>query len=95
MFCDTLTAYLSEETNEIERAHAEGNVKIVKLERTATCEEAFFDNAKGEIILKRNAVVFSGADKVAGDTVTYFLNDDRVHVQGEKEKRARVTVTPK
>ena len=95
MFCDTLTAYLSEETNEIERAHAEGNVKIVKQERTATCEEAFFDNAKGEIILKRNAVVFSGADKVAGDTVTYFLNDDRVHVQGEKEKRARVTVTPK
>ncbi len=95
MFCDTLTAYLSEETNEIERAHAEGNVKIVKLERTATCEEAFFDNAKGEIILKRNAVVFSGADKVAGDSVTYFLYDDRVHVQGEKEKRARVTVTPK
>jgi outer membrane protein assembly factor BamD len=95
LFCDSLTAYLNEETNEIDRAHAEGNVKIVKQERTATCEEAFFDNAKGEILLKRNVIVFSGADKVAGDAITYYLNEDRIHVQGEKDKKARVTVTPK
>jgi outer membrane protein assembly factor BamD len=95
LFSDMLTAYVNEETNEIERAKAEGNVKIVKLDRTATCKEAYFYNDKGEIILKGDVVVFSGNDKISGDTVTYYINEDRVVAQGETEKRARAVVTPK
>jgi outer membrane protein assembly factor BamD len=95
LFSDMLTAYMNEETNEIERAKAEGNVKIVKLDRTATCKEAFFYNDKGEIILKGDVVVFSAKDKVSGDTVTYYVNEDRVYVQGEKDKRAKAIITPK
>jgi outer membrane protein assembly factor BamD len=95
LFSDMLTAYVNEVTNEIERAKAEGNVKIVKLERTATCKEAFFYNDKGEIILKGDVVVYSGKDKVSGDTVTYYINEDRVYVQGEKEKRAKALISPK
>ena len=95
LFSDMLTAYMNEETNEIERAKAEGNVKIVKLDRTATCKEAFFYNDKGEIILKGDVVVFSAKDKVSGDTVTYYINEDRVYVQGEKDKRAKAIISPK
>jgi lipopolysaccharide export system protein LptA len=95
LFSDILTAYVSEETNEIERAKAEGNVKIVKADRTATCKEAFFYNDKGEIILKGDVVVFSGKDKLSGDVVTYYINEDRVYVEGEKDKRAKATVHPK
>lgn len=40
-------------------------------------------------------VVFSGNDKVSGDTVTYYINEDRVYVQGEKEKRAKALISPK
>ena len=89
LFSDMLTAYMNEETNEIDRAKAEGNVKIVKLDRTATCKEAVFYNDKGEIVLKGDVVVFSAKDKVQGDTVTYYVDEDRVYVQGEKDKRAR------
>ena len=95
LFSDMLTAYMNEETNEIERAKAEGNVKIVKLDRTATCKEAFFYNDRGEIILKGDVVVFSAKDKVSGDVVTYYVNEDRVYVQGEKEKRAKAIISPK
>jgi len=95
LFSDMLTAYMNEETNEIERAKAEGNVKIVKLDRTATCKEAFFYNDKGEIILKGDVVVFSAKDKVSGDTVIYYVNEDRVYVQGDKDKRAKAIITPK
>lgn len=95
MFSDTLTAYLGEETNEIEKALASGHVKIVKQDRIATCEDALFENAKGEITLKGNVVVFSGPNKVAGDIVKYFINEDRVSVESEKGKRAHVTVHPK
>lgn len=95
MFSDTLTAYLGEETNEIEKALANGHVKIVKQDRIATCEEALFENTKGEITLKGNVVVFSGPNKVAGNIVKYFINEDRVSVESEKGKRAHVTVHPK
>ncbi|MEI6153769.1 MAG: lipopolysaccharide transport periplasmic protein LptA [Deltaproteobacteria bacterium] len=95
IFSDTIEAYMSEETNEIEKAHAKGNVKIVKKERTATSNEAIFENAKGEIVLKGNVIVYSGQDKLTGETVTYYVNEDRVVVEGEKEKKARILVTPK
>lgn len=95
IFSDTLTAHLNEESNEVERAEAEGNVKILKGERTATCDQAIFENAKGEITLKGNVVVYSGPDRLAGDTVVYYINEERVTVVGEKDTRARVTVQPK
>jgi lipopolysaccharide export system protein LptA len=85
---------MSADTNEIEKANAKGNVRIIKQNRTATCEEAFFDNLKGEIILKGNAVVTSGKDKVEGDVVTYYVNEDRAVVTAEKSKKAKVTIYP-
>ncbi len=95
IFSDTLTAYLNEETDEIDKADAKGHVRIIKAERTATCEEAFFENAKGEITLKGNVVVYSGTDRLAGDTVIYYINEDRVMVESEKDKKVRITVQPK
>jgi lipopolysaccharide export system protein LptA len=95
IFADTIEAYMSGDTNEIEKAVAKGNVKIVKQERTATCREALFENAKGEITLKGNVIVYQGQDKLSGDTIIYFVNEDRVVVQAEKDKRAHITVQPK
>jgi outer membrane protein assembly factor BamD len=95
IFSDIIEAHMNETTNEIEKAYAKGNVKIVKKERTATCNEAEFNNTKAEIILKGNVIVYSGLDKLTGEVVTYYIDDDRVVVQGEKEKKARITLTPK
>ncbi len=94
IYSDTMEAFMSADTNEIEKANAKGNVRIIKQNRTATCKEAFFDNLKGEIILKGNAVVTSGKDKVEGDVVTYYVNEDRAVVTAEKNKKAKVTIYP-
>ena len=95
IFADTVEAYMSEDTNEIEKAIAKGNVKIVKQDRTATCREAIFENAKGEITLRGDVVVYQGQDKLSGDVIIYYVNEDRVVVQADKDKRARITVQPK
>ena len=95
IFYDIIEAQMNEATNEIEKAYAKGNVKIVKKERTATCNEAEFNNTKAEIMLKGNVIVYSGLDKLTGEIVTYYVDEDRVVVEGEKEKKARITVTPK
>jgi lipopolysaccharide export system protein LptA len=95
IFTDIIETYMNEETNEISKAYAKGSVKIVKQDRTATAREAFFDNTKGEIILKGDVVVFQGQDKVTGNVVTYYINEDKVVVEGEPEKRARAVLTPR
>ncbi|HEY3278138.1 MAG TPA: lipopolysaccharide transport periplasmic protein LptA [Syntrophorhabdaceae bacterium] len=94
IFADLMEAYLNDQSNEIDKAYAKNNVKIVKQERTATSNEAIFDNRKGEIVLKGNVVVFQGKDKLTGDVVTYYVNEDKAVVEGDKFKRARVTLTP-
>lgn len=95
IYSDTMEAYMSADTNEIDKANARGHVRIIKQNRTATCKEAYFDNIKGEILLKGNAVVTSDKDRVEGDIVTYYVNEDRAVVTAEKTKKARVTIYPK
>ena len=95
IYSDTMEAFMSAETSEIEKANAKGNVKIIKQNRTATCKEAFFDNSKSEIILKGNAVVTSGQDRVEGDVVTYYVDKDLAVVDGDKSKKAKITIYPK
>ena len=94
IFADSIEAHLNEASNEIDKAYAKQNVKIVKKERTATAREAVFDNTKGEIVLKGNVVVYQGQDRLSGDVVTYYVNEDRAVVEAATGKRARVTLTP-
>jgi lipopolysaccharide export system protein LptA len=90
-----MEAYMSTDTNEIDKANAKGHVRIIKQNRTATCQEAYFDNVKGEILLKGNAVVTSDKDRVEGDEVTYYVNEDRAVVTAQKSKKAKITIYPK
>jgi outer membrane protein assembly factor BamD len=95
IFADIMEAHTNEASNEIEKAIAKGNVKIVKKDRTATANEAVFDNKTRVMTLKGNVVVFSGADRLTGEVVTYYVAEDRIVVEGEKEKKARITITPR
>jgi outer membrane protein assembly factor BamD len=95
IYSDSMEAYMSTDTNEIDKANAKGHVRIIKQNRTATCQEAYFDNVKGEILLKGNAVVTSDKDRVEGDEVTYYVNEDRAVVTAEKTKKAKITIYPK
>jgi outer membrane protein assembly factor BamD len=95
IFSDVMEAYLNEETNEVGRANAKGNVRIIKNDRTATSDEASFDNTKGEITLRGHVVVYQGQDKLTGDVITYYVNEDRAVVAGDKDSGARVVLTPK
>jgi outer membrane protein assembly factor BamD len=95
IYSDNMEAYMSADTNEIDRANAKGHVRIIKQNRTATSQEAYFDNVKGEILLKGDAVVTSDKDRVEGDEVTYYVNEDRAVVTAEKTKKAKVTIYPK
>jgi outer membrane protein assembly factor BamD len=97
LFCDRLTAYTTEDTKEIEKLEARGNVRLVKQDKTATSQQAFYSRTKekSQVVLKGDVVIFLGSDKLSADTVTYFVEEDRFLVQGDKEKRAKATINPK
>jgi outer membrane protein assembly factor BamD len=95
LLCDELTVFLEEGEDEIKKAIAKGGVKILQGDRVATSKEAIFDNAQGEIVLKGDVVVFSGSDRLRGEEVTYYLDEERVTVKGQKEKRANIIFIPK
>lgn len=95
MVSEKLEAYLSEDRKEIRKMFAKGNVKIVKGERTATCKEAEFDNELRIIILRGDVDVVSGPDRLKGETVIYFLDEEKVVVSGEKGSKAKVIIFPK
>jgi outer membrane protein assembly factor BamD len=98
LFCDTLTAYTSEDTKEIDRAEAKGNVKMVKQDKTATATQALYykePEGKAQLVMKGDVVIFMGKDRLSADTVTYYIDEDRFYVQSGKDKRAKVTITPK
>jgi outer membrane protein assembly factor BamD len=92
---ESLEAFLSEDKKEIEKVYARGNVRILKGTRTAICKEAEFDSLAGKIILKGDVDVISGSDRLKGERVIYYLNEDKVIVEGEKSKKAKVTIFPK
>jgi lipopolysaccharide export system protein LptA len=78
--CDTLTVSFSGggPSDAVERATAEGNVTISRDQRTATGERAELDGATGEVVLTGNPTLVEGANRLTGEVVRLFLDDERI-----------------
>ena len=69
-------------SNQIKRIIATGHVDIFQPDRHAICEKAVFEAGTGEIVLTGNPVLTNGANRVVGDKITVYQNDQRVVVEG-------------
>ena len=78
--CDTLTvSFASGNANDaVDRATAEGNVRISRDQRTATGARAELDGATGEVVLTGNPTLVEGSNRLTGDVVRLFLDDERI-----------------
>jgi lipopolysaccharide export system protein LptA len=64
---------------------AEGSVDITSGERHATGKKAVFNEASRTVVLSGDAVLLDGGNQVAGETVTWFLDEKRGTVVGRAE----------
>jgi len=73
------------EPSGIERARAEGQVRVVQPGRLATGERADYDAAAGKIVLSGGPPVLEDAEKgsTTGQRLTFFIHDDRLLVDGD------------
>jgi lipopolysaccharide export system protein LptA len=78
--CDTLTVTFAsrDRTDAVELAIAEGNVAISRDERTATGKRAELHGATGEVVLTGNPTLVEGSNRLTGEVVRLFLDDERI-----------------
>ena len=91
---DRLTLQYQGETREIEQIVAEGNVKILQQDRTATGNKAVLYQ-EGRVVLTGNPKVSQGDNYVQGEQITIFLNDRRSIVSGGSDGRVNAVFTPR
>ena len=79
----------------IKRIVADGNVEITSGGRRATSRKAIFNQQKRTVTLRGNAALQEGPNRVKGDIVTIFLDENRSIVKGGKGKRqAQMVLIP-
>ena len=78
--CDTLTVTFAAggKSDAVDLAVAEGNVTISRDQRTATGQRAELHGETGEVVLTGNPTLVEGSNRLTGDVVRLFLDDERI-----------------
>lgn len=66
----------------VDRAIAEGDVRVVQGDRHAEARRAELVAATGEIVMTGDPVISEGPNRMAGDRITLWLDDERVRCEG-------------
>jgi lipopolysaccharide export system protein LptA len=95
IYSDMMTVrYSDAENRQIEKVVAEGDVRIVQLNRVATAQHAVFYQQEGRVVLTGDPQVVQGENKVEGERIVVYLNDSRSVVEGGKKSRVKAVFIP-
>jgi lipopolysaccharide export system protein LptA len=80
----------------IERIVATGSVRVTRSEGgVATAEKAEFFQKEEKVVLTGRPVLTQDRDSVEGETITIYLKENRIIVEGAQEKKVKATIFPK
>ncbi len=79
----------------IKKIVALGHVRISKGRRVATGQKAVYEKSAEKITITGAAQVWEGPNRVRGDRITFFLNEDRSVVEGNGKTKVQAVVYPK
>ncbi|MGC9021997.1 MAG: lipopolysaccharide transport periplasmic protein LptA [Dissulfurimicrobium sp.] len=78
----------------IDKIVATGHVRITKGGKVATGEKAVYEKQAEKITLSDSAQVWEGPNRVKGNVITLFLNENRSVVQGGGKEKVEAVVYP-
>lgn len=78
----------------IEKLVAEGHVRITTGKRIATGEKAIYDKKAEIITITGSAQAWEGLNRIKGETILLFINEDRSVVKGSSNKKVEAIVYP-
>lgn len=91
---DSLTVLFAAQQNQVEQLDAVGDVRLHQLERTATADRAVYQRQAGTLVLTGDAVVEQGGNRIAGEEITLFVEENRSLVKGSKQQRVKAFIVP-
>jgi lipopolysaccharide export system protein LptA len=94
IYSDRLTINYGDKKNDIEKIEADGNVRIVQENRIGTASHAVYESTLGRITLTGNPKIMQGTDTMSGNTITYFIDDDRSEVSSGPGRPVEVLIHP-
>ena len=86
--------YVQGEKQQLDKVIAEGDVRIVQLDRVATGDNAVFYNQEGRVVLTGQPRVVQGDNAVEGERIVVYLNDNRSVVEGSTQQRVKAVFVP-
>lgn len=93
IYSDTLTVNYGDDKNDVEKIEANGNVRIVQGNRIGTSSNAVYESKQGRIVLTGNPKVAEGAaNTITGNTITYYIDEERSEVRSDGQKRVETTI---
>ncbi|MFO7766443.1 MAG: lipopolysaccharide transport periplasmic protein LptA [Pelovirga sp.] len=93
LYTDQLTV-LFDEQDEVRRIEADGSVRIEDLLRNSRAERAVFDREEQTLILSGDAEVVQGDNRISGDEIILFLDENRSLVKSNDSGRVRAVILP-
>lgn len=93
LYTDQLTV-LFDEQDEVRRIEADGSVRIEDLLRNSRAERAVFDREEQTLILSGHAEVVQGDNRISGDEIILFLDENRSLVKSNDSGRVRAVILP-
>ena len=89
-YADRTEVYFDEKENRVLRTVSTGNVRIITRDcRTGTARRAEYYDLDQRVVLKGNARIWQDDNVVSGDTITIFISQDRMVVEGGKNERTK------
>jgi lipopolysaccharide export system protein LptA len=73
---------------------ATSHVRITQGERVGTGEQAVYDKPAEKITITGAAQVLEGPNRVSGERIIFFINEDRSVVEGSSETKVEAVVYP-
>lgn len=92
---DTLSiSYGDDKKKEIREIVATGGVKIFQAGKTATAGKAVYDRAAGKMVLTGKPRIKQCGDEVAGERITFNVDDETAFVEAGGSSRVRAVIAP-
>ncbi len=94
LYANMLVIYYDAETKKVKEIVATENVKVVQLDRRATCQKATFYQNENKIVLDGDTVIRERDNVIRGERVIFYVDEERSIVEAGKGGRVSTHITP-
>jgi len=84
IYADRMLVFYKEDTGEVTRIEASGNVKLYKSSRVITSQNAVYYAAEDKVVFTGEPRAVDGENIVTGSAMTYYIAEDRSFVEKSK-----------